>query len=223
MSYCRVLHPVVECLWCLSRSRITTIRPFSHKASAWVLAWDLCLSQQCPSSLITSTEDGVWLWVSSSLVRTTEGFLRLMHADQCASWTTGSSVGGVVWPIMLNHLINNGPGFAWAVRSVISPTNLMAVFTDKVRSGFIKSGRVYHACVVIHCKYRDENSTSQSKGKDRIRPSRFSSYYQRHAIHNIYFWASSLSSYSHLFADLVSQNRGWLVFWGLFFPSKLSL
>lgn len=29
---------------------------------------------------------------------------------------SGSSLGGVIWPIMLNHLINSSVGFAWAVR-----------------------------------------------------------------------------------------------------------
>lgn len=29
---------------------------------------------------------------------------------------SGSSLGGVIWPIMLNRLINDGVGFAWAVR-----------------------------------------------------------------------------------------------------------
>lgn len=28
----------------------------------------------------------------------------------------GSSLGGVIFPIMLNHLINSGLGFAWGVR-----------------------------------------------------------------------------------------------------------
>lgn len=30
--------------------------------------------------------------------------------------TLGSSLGGVIWPIMLNRLINNSVGFAWAIR-----------------------------------------------------------------------------------------------------------
>lgn len=42
--------------------------------------------------------------------------MRLLCLLQTVDMTAGSSLGGVIWPIMLNHLINNGAGFAWAVR-----------------------------------------------------------------------------------------------------------
>jgi MFS family permease len=32
----------------------------------------------------------------------------------------GASVGGVIWPITLNHLFNDSAGFAWGVRCVFS-------------------------------------------------------------------------------------------------------
>lgn len=49
---------------------------------------------------------------------------------QC--FKTGSSVGGIVYPIMLNHLFHGSAGFAWGVRAqafltlgLLIPANLL--------------------------------------------------------------------------------------------------
>jgi len=52
-------------------------------------------------------------------------------------WTpiTGSSLGGVIFPIMLNHLINSSLGFAWSVRYGVPPMflNKLWIFSEPWR------------------------------------------------------------------------------------------
>ena len=117
----------------------------------------------------------------------------------CLTQASGSSIGGIVFPIMLNQLLHGNAGFKWGVRASGFLTLGLLVIANCIMTTRIPKGRVSRPKLDILKKLADVPYTIAIVG--------------------------CVLDTAHYVLDepgSTNANRIFLIFWGMFLPCKSS-